>query len=450
MSRKRHLTRQFALLSFAVILLTAVCSGYAMSRFLTDKLLAREATLTTEFVDSVVDTDEIWVHFAASKPNQPTPRFAYFLRHLNHLPDVIHAEVYGPDHNVLWASNEALIGQRFAHNERLTRALGGELNYQYGITDNDHTHPHLRGTDERMHFVEIYIPVWDQPHDRIVGVVELYKEPKLLHQSIIEAERLVWIIALLSGAALYLSLFWIVLRAGRTIAEQHRRLVESESLSMIGETASAVAHAMRNPLASIRASAELTLSDDLDGARESAQDIINETDRLDRWARDLLRFSRAGSEDSGPVDVAEVLHHVVEEHHAMLERAGITLHAEIAAAPMIVEADATPLGQVIANLMVNAVEAMPKGGRLSLSGKPSGARGRCIEIRVGDTGAGLPEAMQGRLFKPFATTKPSGTGLGLALSRRLVQHYNGRLLLDSVPGVGVTATILLPRARSGA
>jgi len=447
MNRKLNLTRQFGLLSFIGILLIALLSGYSMSRFLTDKLLSREATLTAEFVDSVVDTDQIWIQFAALENNQPAPKFDYFFRHLSNLSDVVHANVYGPNRRVLWASDATLIGQHFAHNDELERALNGVMNYEAGIAgvvDGKDEHQHMGDVSGGTHFVEIYIPVWNQAHGQVVGVVELYKEPRALHQSIVEAVRLVWIIALLSAALLYVSLFWIVRRAARTIAEQHLRLVESESLSMIGETASAVAHAMRNPLASIRASAELSLSDDLDGARESARDIISETDRLDRWARDLLQFSGANRGEVGPVDIAEVLREVIDEHRSMLDRHGISLRSDIDSAPMLVEAATTPLAQVFSNLVVNAIEAMPNGGQLTLSARRTNAKDRSVEVSIADTGGGLPEAMQGRLFKPFATTKPRGTGLGLALSKRLIRYYSGHLAIESRAGHGLTAVVTVP------
>lgn len=448
MTRTFNLTRQFALLSFIGILLTALLSGFLMSRFLTDKLLSREATLTAEFVDSVVDTDQIWHHFEALKTGVPTADFEYFFRHLSELSDVVHANVYLPDDTVLWATDSSLIGGRFEHNEELDQALAGQLAFETGVTgvpDGKEEHQHMGDVETGLHFVEIYIPIWNQAHTRVLGVVELYKEPRVLNQSIAEAVRLVWVIALLSATLLYLTLFWVVRRAAATIDDQHRRLMESESLGMIGETASAVAHAMRNPLASIRASAELTLSDDLEGARESARDIIGETDRLDRWARQLLQFARADSAGGGRADVGEVLAGVLDEHAPMLERFGVTLRRDFAAAPLVVAADPTPLAQVFANLVVNAIEAMPDGGHLTLSAQPSDGPDDCLEVRISDTGNGLPESMRERLFKPFATTKPSGTGIGLALSQRLLRHYRGRLEIDSPPGGGLTATVTLPR-----
>jgi two-component system sensor histidine kinase HydH len=449
MSIGMNLTRQFGLLSLIGILLIALVSGYLMTRFLTAKLLSREATLTAEFVDSLVGTDQLWQPFEAQRQGMPTPEFRYFFNHLIQMPDVLHANIYSADRVLLWATDTGLIGQQFARNDELDDALGGRLTYETGVSGpaaDKEEHARMDDVREGLHFVEIYIPIRDQSGDRVLGVVEIYKQPRVLNQSIVEAVRLVWLIALLSAAVLYASLFWIVKRASRTIDEQNRRLVESESLSMIGETASAVAHAMRNPLASIRACAELTLKDDLEGARESARDIIDETDRLERWARDLLKFSRAGSDaEGGHCDVAVLLREALEEQRPMLERSQIEVHCDIGAGRLLVAADPVPVGQVLSNLIVNAVEAMADGGRLSLTTQSVGRGNGQIQVTVADTGGGLPEAMTGRLFKPFATTKPNGTGLGLALSKRLVQHYHGQLLLESRAGHGLTAKVILPR-----
>jgi len=261
----------------------------------------------------------------------------------------------------------------------------------------------------------------------------------------VEGQRLIWLSALGAGVLLFAVLFQIVKRAGRIMNEQHQRLVESERLTMVGETASAVAHAMRNPLASIRACAELTLTDDLDGARESANDIISEADRLDRWARELLEFSRADGGETERVDVNALVAAVLDNHEADLRRGNVTLRFEAAPQTLAVRANPAPLSQVIGNLVMNAIEAMQDGGTLTVitALEPAG-RGPVV-VRVRDTGPGLSIAMQGRLFRPFATTKPNGTGLGLALSQRLVQRYDGTLSLDSEPGQGVTATVRLPQ-----
>lgn len=216
---------------------------------------------------------------------------------------------------------------------------------------------------------------------------------------------------------------------------------------MIGETASAVAHSMRNPLAAIRASAELTLSDDLEGARESAVDIMNEADRLDRWARELLQFSGTETTRIERIELNQLITEVLNEHHAALERGAVALHLELCETGLTVEASRPPLSQVLGNLITNAIEAMEGGGTLSVGSSRGDAAPPMAILRISDSGRGLAREIQDKLFRPFATTKPNGTGLGLALSKRLVERYHGTLQIESLPGRGVTAIISLPLAR---
>ena len=449
MTKTFNLTRQFALLSFLCILLISLVSGFLLSRFLTDKLLSRDATVSQDFIESIVEAEGTWSYFVAKRTGAQNPVLDSFFRHISHMPDVVRGNVYSSDRTILWSSDESLIGEHFPDNEELAATLRGKLTFESGIVGDTEKEEHrdLREGHVGLRFVETYVPVWNGDRSTVVGAVELYKVPRALHQSIKEGQRLVWSIAFGGGTVLFLSLFWIVRRANGIMNEQHQRLVESESLSMIGETASAVAHAMRNPLASIRASAELTLSDDLEGARESAADIIGEADRLDRWARELLQFSGTDAGRSERVDVNALVRAVLDEHATALSRAGIAIQFSESGLPLAVQANPAPLSQVLGNLVMNAIEAMDSGGTLTVNtaldvGRPSHA-----VVSVIDTGPGLSSAMKGRLFRPFATTKPTGTGLGLALSRRLVQHYDGTLTIHSAPGRGVTATIRLPAVR---
>jgi len=444
------LTRQFALFSFTGILLIALLSGFVISRFLTNKLLYREATLTREFVDSTVIADQAWKHFRSGRIS---PAFERFLHRIATMPDVIRVEAYDTDGTILWATHTTLVGRHSEGNPELARALQGHLVYEHGIAGapGKEEHRHMDEVRQGLHFVETYIPVWNAEHNEVVGAVEIYKQPRVLHDAIVEGQRLVWGIALLGALVLFLSLFEIFKRASRIMAEQHARLTETETLGMIGETASAVAHAMRNPLASIRASAELTLSDDLAGAQESAHDIIDETDRLDHWARELLEFSHIDDNGTGlrRVDISALLRGVISDHQPMLDQANISIDARLDDQDLWVDANATPLRQVFGNLIVNAIEAMSPGGRLTITARRTGGRSTRkagVEVRLSDTGPGLSDKAAARLFKPFATTKPNGTGLGLPLARRLVARYHGSLNIDSVAGRGLTAIVRLPCA----
>ncbi len=446
-ARTFDLTKQFALLSFLCILLIGVVSAFMLSQLFTNKILSLDATVSQEFIDSITATDETWRFFLDTKDQQNLSGLEKFFSYVAHMPDVVRANVYDDDKSVLWSSTPELIGEHFKDNEELDASLRGELTFESGIigdTDKEE-HKDPGGNLAGMHFIETYVPIWNGDRSKVVGSVELYKLPRVLHQSIIEGQRLIWISALLGGLLLFTSLYWIVKRASLVMENQQQRLIETRSLSMIGETSSAIAHAMRNPLASIRACAELTLSDNLEGARESAMDIISETDRLDRWARELLQFSVTNTETPEALDINALMKDVLAQHEAILKRTSTTLQLDLAKNKLAVRGHHAPLSQVYGNLIMNAVEAMGKGGMLVVK-TAADPRDKQVIVTILDNGPGLSKEIRRRLFQPFATTKPTGTGLGLALSRRLVEHYDGTLSIDSEAGRGVTATVKLPLA----
>ena len=447
-----NLIRWFGVLSALCVLLLALVMGYTLSHFLTEKLLFREATLTQEFVDSIIQTDRIYDHFTPYSEQGLGPELRLFFQHLSNMPDVVKAKAYDANMVVLWDSDTLQSGGHSIDNDELILSLQGNLVTEYGTSPSavKKEHQELTGTARDISFIETYIPVWNSDFSQVLGSIELYKQPRVLHEAIMQGRLLVWSISLIGAAVLFTTLFGIVWRASRTIRAQQARLVERESLSMIGETASAVAHAMRNALASIRASAELTLDDDLEGARESARDIMNESDRLNRWAGELLKFSGDDSSEGQEIELAELLAEVIEEHRLVLHKAQIELHTHYGEGRFRVRANSAQLSQVFGNLIMNAIEAMEEGGKLTVRLYLADIEARAVRVDIIDTGPGLSQDIIGQLFKPFATTKPNGTGLGLALTRRMLSRYNGSIVILSEPGLGVTARVELPMLRNQA
>ena len=444
MTERFNLVRQFAILSFVCIAAITLVSSFLLSRFLTDRILLRDATVSMEFIGSIVEAEGTWSYFENRQPNSNSPELESFFNHIAHLPDVVRANVYGADRVVLWSSDVGLIGKKFAGNEELEEALRGELDYETGIVGATDKAEH-ETLQQGLRFVEIYSPIWNSNQSSVVGVVEVYKLPRALNQTIVDGQRLVWASAIIGGVILFSSLFWIVRRANQTMGAQQRSLIESEALATIGETAAAVAHSMRNPLASIRASAELTLSDDLDGARESAGDIIGETDRLDQWARDLLHFSRLDAGHLELVDMNDAIRSVLNKREAGAQRKNPEIRQELMAALPPIRANIAPISQALDSIITNAVDAVDDDGVVSLKTSLDNAASNVV-IAISDNGPGLSKAMTGEVFRPFFTTKGTGTGLGLPLSRRLIRRYGGTLTLESVEGRGTTVTIRLPAA----
>jgi signal transduction histidine kinase len=209
--------------------------------------------------------------------------------------------------------------------------------------------------------------------------------------------------------------------------------------------AAAVAHGIRNPLASIRSSAELAQEDGIEGVREAAADIMREVDRIDRWVRDLLRDALDEPTTSGPADLGSVVRSVLEELQPALARKGVRLELDLQPQLPHVTGDGGALSRVIDTLVANALDAMPGGGVLRLTARAMSGR-PCVELCLADTGEGVPAEKAHEIFRPFFTTKGTGLGLGLALARSIVTRYGGTIEFASTRGSGTTETVRLPMA----
>ena len=234
--------------------------------------------------------------------------------------------------------------------------------------------------------------------------------------------------------------------ATEVIRRTQQELVRAERLAAVGELSAAVAHGIRNPLAGIRAAAQVAREepDDVDTVADSLDDIIHEADRLEQRVRTLLDFARpfeptlvTGDLNTVVADAAESIRRRVPPSI----RFGCTLAAELAP----VAFDAAQITEVIEALAVNAMEAMTTGGVLRIETRPApGDHG--AEVVVTDSGPGMDAAQQGRIFDLFFTTKATGTGIGLATVKRLVDRHRGTVALVSQPGVGTSFIVRLPGA----
>lgn len=244
--------------------------------------------------------------------------------------------------------------------------------------------------------------------------------------------------------------------------ELESQLRQAQKMEAVGHLAAGVAHDFRNILTVIHGHASLRLtSPSLDEkTTESLKHIIQSVDRASNLTGQLLAFSRKQIIRLEVVDINRMLRHlsnmlsrIIGEH--------ISLNYEFASNLPPCEVDVCSIEQVILNMAVNARDAMPKGGSLTMTtcgtqvspayarSHPEAAAGDFVCITVTDTGCGMDELTQSRLFEPFFTTKPpgQGTGLGLATCHGIVRQSGGHILVESEPGRGTTVRVYLPRAR---
>lgn len=246
------------------------------------------------------------------------------------------------------------------------------------------------------------------------------------------------------------------------VKQIEEKLRRQDRLAAIGELSAGIAHEIRNPLAAISGSVEV-LRNDLDVSGENAQLldlIVKESSRLNKILSDFLLYARMSPVVTGRVCVATVLNEVFEITKRHYLQAGIddlVLTPEVVDRTMMVEADADHLKQILINLIFNAVDACPDGERkiaarvrsitVSRTDSVSGflAEGDWASIAICDSGEGIPQRIRERLYEPFVSAKPSGTGLGLAVVKRLVDSCGGRITVDTQAGKGTTFTIYLHR-----
>jgi signal transduction histidine kinase len=230
-----------------------------------------------------------------------------------------------------------------------------------------------------------------------------------------------------------------------TIEENLRR---AEKLSTLGEMAAVLAHEIRNPLGSIRGTAEI-LKDDYqpgDPKYEFIDIQIRETERLNRVVEDFLRMARPLPTEMVRFRVRVELETValLVANDARERRVSIVLEPPVA--DVVVKGNGEKLRQAFLNIVINALQATSGGGSLTISTsvcQADEAAGMC-EIRFCDSGKGIDAESLDKIFEPFYTTKPDGTGLGLAITRKIIEGHSGTLLVESVLGEGTTVVVRLP------
>jgi signal transduction histidine kinase len=237
-------------------------------------------------------------------------------------------------------------------------------------------------------------------------------------------------------------------RQSDVIIEIEGELRKAERLSTIGELAAMLAHEIRNPLASIQGTAEI-LKDDFrpgDKKYEFLDILIKESGRLNRVVEDFLRLARPQPVMMGRCDVMEELNNVITLVAAEAKKRNVRLELKPARVPSI-DGDPEKLRQAFWNIILNALQATPPGGVVSVAvscnGPDNGDTGGWVEICLSDTGKGIPAGLAESIFEPFFTTKADGTGLGLAITRKIVESHGGTISVESEIDRGTSVTVRL-------
>jgi signal transduction histidine kinase len=233
------------------------------------------------------------------------------------------------------------------------------------------------------------------------------------------------------------------------LVHRHEILVRSHKLRAVGTLTAGVAHELNNPINNIMLTAEMLKEDFRDLSDEECEDMINDlveqAERAQKIVRNLLDFARESEIETELLDMGDIMRETLALAANQIKLHNVKLIVDMAPNLPPVHGDKQHLSQVFLNLILNALDAMPQGGRLTIhtgqNYSPS-----FLDIEISDTGKGIPEHIIDSIFDPFFTTKPTGkgTGLGLSVSLGIVRKHGGAIRVQSSVGAGTTFQVLLP------
>ena len=233
-------------------------------------------------------------------------------------------------------------------------------------------------------------------------------------------------------------------QANQRMKEQQDKLIESQTMSAMGQMAATVAHSIRNPLASISTSAELAMEiTKSNEVKEIADDIVFEVKRVDKWIQEFLLFSNPREvEFERIIEIRFLLQEVMDGFVRTFANKGITYELRSENPSILIYGDAPLLKQMINSLVSNAIDAMSEGGVIQCEIKT--IENDQVELTISDNGKGIEKGLLANIFKPFFTSKQNGVGIGLTQVKRIVEDHSGTINITSEINHGTTVTVYFP------
>jgi PAS domain S-box-containing protein len=337
------------------------------------------------------------------------------------------------------APGEGIAGWALAHRQA-TLVDDAQHDPRQSVTLNQYVASHLGDQVCAM----MVAPLLGQDHD--IGVIEvLGGKPGAYTRDDLHTLRAIasTLAVALENARLYDELSAAMEAHERTYAQ----LIQAEKVAALGRLLASLAHEINNPLQALRSSLNLLLNRDPPAEKRRIYlDLAHqEVERLVGIVERVLGFYRPSREGPEPVDIDATLDETLLLVHKQLERERVTVHRHRSVELPSMNAVAGQLKQVFLNLILNAVQAMPEGGELTVETRWDTSAHE-VHIVFTDTGMGIPDDALSRLFEPFFTSRREGTGLGLTISYSIVEQHGGRIEVQSQVGVGSTFTAILPLA----
>jgi signal transduction histidine kinase len=452
--RRTSLLSRFTVTGLLLTMVIGLVLGTTVGRQLEQAALTQVAEHTAESVGVEIDPFLRPDDFAGVPAPERLQAIDRHVRASLHDRRIVKIKIWNASGTIVYSTDPAVIGRQFPVDNELADSLRGEITKEITTLKRDE-HRRERALYGRL--MEIYVPIRVGGRD-IVGAYEVYLDVNRLRPMIAAAQRSLWLGLGLALGTLYVSLFGVVRAASRRLSRQSEELARLEARRMVDqlttEFVSIVSHELRTPLTALVGFSELLLTSRGDEAdqREWVENMHLAAKRLTKLVEDLLDVSRIEEGrvelDRQAVDVRTAVSAVLADFkiHAPAHRFEERYRDPVP--PLLVDPD--KLIQVLTNLVSNAVKYSPSGGPVTIAVEaPNGT----VHLSVTDRGLGVPPAELVRIFERFhriqdeARRRIPGTGLGLYITKRLVELQDGRIWAESNgPGTGTTFHVELPAA----
>lgn len=445
----------FAFVSLLLIVLTAVATGYVQSNFFRDAVIQREAVIVRDLATAIAARD-----LRAEDLDHPgdAERVAHLQRRFGILADlsgVVRIKVFNAEHVVIWSDDPTLIGRRPETDRHLTQAIHGGV---AAVFDPGLRPSHAGESLPPIPLIEFYVPFSvakpGSAGEKVYGAMSLYRSAEGLNSTLERGLVLLWLVKAMGGALLFGTIFWLfrsVYQRQRQaehqfhqLSSEHARIVQMEKLSAMGQMVGEIAHQFNNPLVGVINLAQRAEKhcDDPARVKELAGEIRKAGEHCSGYVQRMLRFTQLARSEPQPVALDALIH---ETAAFFRQTVGATPEIVCAAsAGAIAAADPVLLRHALFNLIQNAAQADPRGPvTVALA---AATREGIVgwQVSVADRGPGIaPEAAK-KLFTPFFSMRPGGTGLGLSVARHIAMHHGGDLWAEDNPGGGARFVLWLP------
>lgn len=458
------LVKYFAFSSLVVILLAAFALSWLIADNARTTLLRRSEAYSQLFADNL--NRQVFVQFvlptvvrygriAISNQNQ-YERLDQIVKNLTRGMQIESVTIYDSvDNIVAYSTVPSLMGRRGLGGLEYRKAAQGEKNSV--VISSGSILSLLPGSDAIFCSMKTYVPFRQETRlaeqtDNIMGVIEVEQDISDDLHAIIVLQARVIVLSLGIMSLLFGILSMIVIRANRVMASRaeerirlEEELNESQRLASLGKMVASVSHELKNPLGIVRSTAEILverIGKLAPGNERLAVIIVEETARLDSIVREFLDFARPREAKMSLGQLQAPAERALRFLHSELQRKNIEVESDFSRDLPEILLDGEHLYQAVFNIVFNAIQAMPQGGRLHLQTALAPEGG--VSLSITDTGCGIaPEALT-QIFSPFYTDKNRGTGLGLAIARSIVEKHGGRIEVASLVGAGSSFTIVLP------